>query len=69
MCLIFKPTFELFEAQLILEFVDRLGLLRRLTATSEGVTVGEWWWLVVGSLLDAKQKALGVGAASVESTA
>ncbi|KAJ1329603.1 DUF6581 domain-containing protein [Microdochium nivale] len=67
-CLIFKPTFELFEAQLILDFVDRLGLLKRLTATSEGVTVGEWWWLVIGSLLDAQQKGQAITAGLVEST-
>ncbi|KAH7033400.1 uncharacterized protein B0I36DRAFT_321356 [Microdochium trichocladiopsis] len=64
MCLIFKPTFELFEAQLILDFVDRLGLLKRFTASSEGATMDEWWWLVIGSLLDEQQKAKGIAAAT-----
>lgn len=64
MCLIFKPTFELFEAQLLIDFVDRLGLLKRITPTCEGVTVDEWWWLVIGSMLDEQQKAHGLTAVS-----
>ncbi|KAI1084169.1 hypothetical protein F5B20DRAFT_523915 [Whalleya microplaca] len=48
-----RPFIDEFEAKLIMDWVDRLGLLQRFDS-EEGATVGEWWWLVVGKLVDMK---------------
>ncbi|OTA93476.1 hypothetical protein M434DRAFT_395626 [Hypoxylon sp. CO27-5] len=44
-----KPFVEPFEAKLIMDWVDSLGVLQRLES-QQSATVGEWWWLVVGKL-------------------
>ncbi|KAI0835319.1 hypothetical protein F5Y06DRAFT_276652 [Hypoxylon sp. FL0890] len=44
-----KPFVEPFEAKLIMDWVDSLGILQRLES-QQSATVGEWWWLVVGKL-------------------
>ncbi|CAH0053470.1 unnamed protein product [Clonostachys solani] len=45
-CSAMKPVLEEFEAQMVLGWGVRTGVLRE-GATGEGVTVGEWWWLAV----------------------
>ncbi|RYP67587.1 hypothetical protein DL771_007139 [Monosporascus sp. 5C6A] len=64
---ILKPVLEPFEAELIMDFFDRLGLLHRLFPGSPGGTVGEWWWLAVGKLIDLKGKGVATGASALES--
>ncbi|RYP79979.1 hypothetical protein DL769_002685 [Monosporascus sp. CRB-8-3] len=64
---ILKPVLEPFEAELIMDFLDRLGLLHRLFPGSPGGTVGEWWWLAVGKLIDVKGKGVARGAPALES--
>ncbi|KAI0118582.1 hypothetical protein F4776DRAFT_634689 [Hypoxylon sp. NC0597] len=44
-----KPFVEPFEAKLIMDWVDSLGILQRLES-QQSATVSEWWWLVVGKL-------------------
>ncbi|KAI1414372.1 hypothetical protein F5Y13DRAFT_197844 [Hypoxylon sp. FL1857] len=44
-----KPFVEPFEAKLIMDWVDSLGVLQRLES-QHSATVGEWWWLVVGTV-------------------
>ncbi|KAI1214534.1 uncharacterized protein F4807DRAFT_1047 [Annulohypoxylon truncatum] len=44
-----KPFVEPFEAKLIMDWTDRLGILQRLDS-DKSATAGEWWWLVVGKL-------------------
>ncbi|RYP38227.1 hypothetical protein DL766_001137 [Monosporascus sp. MC13-8B] len=63
---ILKPVLEPFEAELIMDFLDRLGLLHRLFPGSPGGTVGEWWWLAVGKLIDVKGKGAATGALALE---
>ncbi|KAI1847222.1 hypothetical protein JX265_013347 [Neoarthrinium moseri] len=43
------PTIEAFEAQLIIDWLDGLGVVQRLVG-NRALTVGEWWWLVTGRL-------------------
>ncbi|KAI1768048.1 hypothetical protein GGR53DRAFT_479670 [Hypoxylon sp. FL1150] len=45
-----KPFVEPFEAKIIMDWVDGLGILERFES-QESATVGEWWWLVVGKLV------------------
>lgn len=45
-CSAMKPVLEEFEAQMVLDWGVRTGVLKQ-GATGEGVTVGEWWWLAV----------------------
>ncbi|KAI1135175.1 hypothetical protein F5Y05DRAFT_395818 [Hypoxylon sp. FL0543] len=61
-----KPFVEPFEAKLIMDWVDGLGILQRLES-QQSATVGEWWWLVVGKLVvDQRGKVVpqdqGIGA-------
>ncbi|OTB13624.1 hypothetical protein K445DRAFT_319840 [Daldinia sp. EC12] len=44
-----KPFVEPFEAKLIMDWIDGLGILKRYEL-GQSATVGEWWWLVVGQL-------------------
>ncbi|KAI0135661.1 hypothetical protein F4814DRAFT_402093 [Daldinia grandis] len=44
-----KPFVEPFEAKLIMDWIDGLGILERYDS-GQSATVGEWWWLVVGRL-------------------
>ncbi|RYP92030.1 hypothetical protein DL770_001885 [Monosporascus sp. CRB-9-2] len=64
---ILKPVLEPFEAELIMDYLDRHGLLHRLFPGSPGGTVGEWWWLAVGKLIDVKGKGVATGAPALES--
>ncbi|KAI4598932.1 hypothetical protein KJ359_002347 [Pestalotiopsis sp. 9143b] len=52
-----QPVIEMFEVQLIMNWLDGLGLLHRVSA-GNGVTVSEWWWLVVGCQADIKGKGI-----------
>ncbi|KAI0169593.1 hypothetical protein GGR52DRAFT_573655 [Hypoxylon sp. FL1284] len=45
-----KPFVEPFEAKLIMDWVDGLGILQRI-ASGQSATVDEWWWLVMGRLV------------------
>ncbi|KAI0525429.1 hypothetical protein F5B22DRAFT_642446 [Xylaria bambusicola] len=48
MCVtLLKPMIEEFEVQLIVEWLDKLGLIQQAVDKC-GVTVAEWWWLVAG---------------------
>ncbi|KAI1102388.1 hypothetical protein F4804DRAFT_266444 [Jackrogersella minutella] len=56
-----KPFVEPFEATLIMNWVDGLGILQRLES-DQSATVSEWWWLVVGRLaLDMKGEGVARG--------
>ncbi|KAI1092330.1 hypothetical protein F5B19DRAFT_454970 [Rostrohypoxylon terebratum] len=44
-----KPFVEPFEAKLIMDWTDKLGILQRVDS-DKSATVSEWWWLVVGKL-------------------
>ncbi|KAI1437317.1 hypothetical protein GGR50DRAFT_96026 [Xylaria sp. CBS 124048] len=56
MCVtLLKPMIEEFEVQLIIEWLDKLGVLQRAVAGC-GVTGAEWWWLVAGDLVLASDK-------------
>ncbi|KAH9904658.1 hypothetical protein F4778DRAFT_730233 [Xylariomycetidae sp. FL2044] len=54
-CVQLKPTIDEFEAKLIMDWLDSLGLLERFHS-GEGATVGEWWWLVAGTGGDERQR-------------
>ncbi|KAI4860747.1 hypothetical protein F4820DRAFT_435897 [Hypoxylon rubiginosum] len=45
-----KPFVEPFEAKLIMDWVDSLGILQRYES-EQSATVGEWWWLVAGKIV------------------
>ncbi|KAI1376445.1 hypothetical protein F4677DRAFT_418570 [Hypoxylon crocopeplum] len=44
-----KPFVEPFEAKLIMDWIDGLGLLERF-GSKQGGAVREWWWLAMGKL-------------------
>ncbi|KAI1635299.1 hypothetical protein F4809DRAFT_460687 [Biscogniauxia mediterranea] len=50
-----KPVIDEFEAKLIMDWLDALGLLQRVESEN-GATMAEWWWLVVGQLINVKGK-------------
>ncbi|KAI5918559.1 hypothetical protein F4810DRAFT_715360 [Camillea tinctor] len=50
-----KPVIDEFEARLIMNWLDALGLLQRVESEL-GATMAEWWWLVVGQLINVKGK-------------
>ncbi|KAI0599151.1 hypothetical protein F4775DRAFT_600281 [Biscogniauxia sp. FL1348] len=50
-----KPVIDEFEAKLIMDWLDALGLLQRVESEN-GATMAEWWWLVVGQLISVKGK-------------
>lgn len=52
-----NPVIEAFETQLVMDWLDAVGILER-ASTNYGATVGEWWWLVAGKQLDVKGKAV-----------
>ncbi len=61
-CAILKPVLEPFEAELIMGFLDGLGLLQRVTPDAAAAgTAGEWWWLAVGHMIDAEGRGVGDG--------
>lgn len=49
------PMVEEFEVELIAQWVEKLGILERVVG-DHGWTVGEWWWLVIGNVIDPKGK-------------
>ncbi|KAI0443955.1 hypothetical protein F4803DRAFT_513450 [Xylaria telfairii] len=51
MCVtLLKPMIEEFEVQLIMDWLDRLGLIQQAVEGC-GVTGAEWWWLVAGHIV------------------
>ncbi|KAI0490497.1 hypothetical protein F4859DRAFT_458196 [Xylaria cf. heliscus] len=51
MCVtLLKPMIEEFEVQLIIDWLDRLGLIQQAVEGC-GVTGAEWWWLVAGYIV------------------
>ncbi|KAI2643190.1 hypothetical protein GGS21DRAFT_495134 [Xylaria nigripes] len=59
MCVtLLKPMIEEFEVRLIVDWLDKLGLVQQVV-TGCGVTVAEWWWLLVGHLVQTSDKERG----------
>jgi len=59
MCVtLLKPMIDEFEVQLIMDWLDQLGLLQR-AVDGCGVTMAEWWWLVVGHIVQLNDKSAG----------
>ncbi|KAL7625363.1 hypothetical protein AAE478_004580 [Parahypoxylon ruwenzoriense] len=46
-----KPLIEEFEAKIIMDWIDSVGLIQR-TDSERSATIGEWWWLVVGKIVE-----------------
>ncbi|KAI8627652.1 hypothetical protein F5Y19DRAFT_440700 [Xylariaceae sp. FL1651] len=44
-----KPIVDEFEVQLIIDWLDQLGLMQR-AVNGSGITVAEWWWIVAGHI-------------------
>ncbi|KAI1305660.1 hypothetical protein F5Y03DRAFT_406277 [Xylaria venustula] len=44
-----KPMVDEFEVELIIDWLDTLGLIQRAVSGC-GVTAAEWWWLVAGHI-------------------
>ena len=56
MCVtVLKPMIEEFEVELIVEWLNRLGLIQQVMDDC-GVTAAEWWWLVVGYIAQLSDK-------------
>ncbi|KAI1425917.1 hypothetical protein F5Y12DRAFT_326549 [Xylaria sp. FL1777] len=53
-----KPMIDEFEVQLIIEWLDKLGLIQR-AVNGCGATVAEWWWLVAGHVVQLSDKGMG----------
>lgn len=49
------PMLEEFEVELIAQWIEKLGILERVVQ-DRGWTVGEWWWLVIGNVINPKGK-------------
>ncbi|KAK8040809.1 hypothetical protein PG994_013816 [Apiospora phragmitis] len=49
------PMVEVFEVNLIVQWIQSLGILES-TSDGHGWTVGEWWWLIIGNMVDLKGK-------------
>ncbi|KAI0532839.1 hypothetical protein GGR58DRAFT_148528 [Xylaria digitata] len=59
MCVtLLKPMIDEFEVQLIIEWLDKLGLVQRAVSDC-GVTAAEWWWLVAGHIALMTDKSAG----------
>ncbi|KAJ2986892.1 hypothetical protein NUW58_g4815 [Xylaria curta] len=59
MCVtLLKPMIEEFEVQLIIDWLDGLGLIQR-AVNGCGVTVAEWWWLVAGHIAQVSDESAG----------
>ncbi|KAK5631081.1 hypothetical protein RRF57_006796 [Xylaria bambusicola] len=55
MCVtLLKPMIEEFEVQLIIDWLDKLGLIQQAVDNC-GVTAAEWWWLVVGYIAQLRK--------------
>ncbi|KAI1191915.1 hypothetical protein F5B17DRAFT_122953 [Nemania serpens] len=59
MCVtLLKPMIDEFEVQLIVDWLDKLGLIQQAVHGC-GVTAAEWWWLVAGHVVQASDKGPG----------
>ncbi|KAI1753629.1 hypothetical protein F4782DRAFT_497086 [Xylaria castorea] len=59
MCVtLLKPMIEEFEVQLIVDWLDSLGLIHQAVEGC-GVTAAEWWWLVAGHIVQASDNSIG----------
>ncbi|TRX89542.1 hypothetical protein FHL15_009586 [Xylaria flabelliformis] len=59
MCVtLLKPMIEEFEVQLIVDWLDSLGLIHQAVEGC-GVTAAEWWWLVAGHIVQASDNNMG----------
>ncbi|KAI0552093.1 hypothetical protein F4679DRAFT_592597 [Xylaria curta] len=59
MCVtLLKPMIEEFEVQLIIDWLDGLGLIHQAVEGC-GVTAAEWWWLVAGHIVQACDNNMG----------
>ena len=46
----FAPVLEEWELRRLLEWGQSVGLFKRVMDGVDGWTVGEWWWMIVGSI-------------------
>ncbi|KAI1131236.1 hypothetical protein F5Y10DRAFT_234106 [Nemania abortiva] len=53
-----KPMVDEFEVQLIIDWLDKLGLIQQAVHGC-GVTGAEWWWLVAGHIVQLSDKSAG----------
>ncbi|KAI0389775.1 hypothetical protein F5Y17DRAFT_106632 [Xylariaceae sp. FL0594] len=53
-----KPMVDVFEVELIVQWLDTLGLLLQ-AVDGCGCTADEWWWLVVGHIVCASDRRAG----------
>lgn len=59
MCVtLLKPMVDEFEVQLIVDWLDKLGLIQQAVHGC-GVTAAEWWWLVAGHVVQASDQITG----------
>ncbi|KAI0100742.1 hypothetical protein GGR51DRAFT_575227 [Nemania sp. FL0031] len=64
MCVtLLKPMVDEFEVQLIVDWLDKLGLIQQAVHDC-GVTGAEWWWLVAGYIVQVSDKSTGKQKAS-----
>ncbi|KAH8159732.1 hypothetical protein CIB48_g8521 [Xylaria polymorpha] len=58
MCVtLLKPMIEEFEVHLIIDWLDRLGLIQQAVEGC-GVTGAEWWWLVAGHIVQTSDNSI-----------
>ncbi|KAI3336093.1 hypothetical protein F4824DRAFT_108145 [Ustulina deusta] len=68
MCVtLLKPMIDEFEVQLIIEWLDKLGLIQR-AVNGCAVTGAEWWWLVAGHIVQLSDEAGGKNTAAWATT-
>jgi hypothetical protein len=48
----FKPTLEEWELWRILEWGVEVGIFMKLPGPTDAWTVGEWWWVVIGQVVE-----------------
>ncbi|KAI0024549.1 hypothetical protein F4780DRAFT_607602 [Xylariomycetidae sp. FL0641] len=53
--MLLKPVVDEFEVRLIMDWLDRLGLLQRMDG-GDGGAIKEWWWLVAGKCVHGKKQ-------------
>ncbi|KAJ8132270.1 hypothetical protein O1611_g1358 [Lasiodiplodia mahajangana] len=59
MCVtLLRPMIDEFEVQLIVDWLDKLGLIQQAVHGC-GVTGAEWWWLVAGHIVQLGDKVTG----------
>ncbi|KAI1153467.1 hypothetical protein F4825DRAFT_250631 [Nemania diffusa] len=68
MCVtLLKPMIDEFEVQLIIDWLDKLGLVQRAVHGC-GVTGAEWWWLVAGHIVQVSDEETGKNKTSEAAT-